>query len=150
VANLGDFKASAGQIPAIQAYYHEFRRVPGFAYEPGGYATGFIISELVKAGAQGLWWQNAMDDAGTPGSVVVASASLYQRVTPTLKIAGSPAGSWDEDVTVKTGAVHWWLPAAPPPPPPGLPAWAVAAEADLAAAAQLLGGVAAAIAANAK
>ena len=61
----------------------------------GGYATGYIISELVAAGAVGLWWQNAMNDAGVPGSVVSPHAGVYQRVTPTV---AHPVAGVDEDV----------------------------------------------------
>lgn len=113
LANLGDFKATLAQIPAIQAYYHAFRRVPGFAYQAGGYATRFIIDQLVAHAATGLWWQNAMDDAGVPGSVVSPNAGVYQRVTPTVP---HPVAGVDEDVTVNGAYVHWWMPTPPPPP----------------------------------
>src|SRR6266436_8817267 len=45
LANLGDFAATPAQITAIQAYYHEFRRVAGFAFQFGGYATAYIIDQ---------------------------------------------------------------------------------------------------------
>lgn len=121
VANLGDFAATAADIPAIHEYYAAFRRVAGFGYQAGGYATGYIIDELVKAGAIGLWWQNAMNDSGSLGSVVSPNASMYQRVTPTVGVPGVKAGDIDENVYGFGPATpNFWVsqPASPPPPPP--------------------------------
>lgn len=120
IANLGDFAATADQLAAIHAYYYAFRRVPGFSYQPGGYATGYIIEQLVAAGAIGVWWQNAIDDQGVSGSVVADHASIYQRRTPTLTIAGTAPGDFDEDVWGfgPSPSPAWWMPSPPPPPPP--------------------------------
>jgi len=121
LANLGDFAAAAADLAEIHDYYYAFRRVPRFVYQPGGYGTGWLIDQLVAAGAIGVWWQNAMDDQGVSGSVVSQHASIYQRVTPSRAIAGSQAADFDEDVYgFGPAEPAWWLPApvAPPPPPP--------------------------------
>lgn len=118
LCNVGDFAASAAQIGAIHAYYYGFRVALG-DYQPGGYATGYIIDQLVAGGAIGLWWQNAMDDGGLAGSVVSPHASVYQRTGHTHTIAGFPDGAWDEDAYgLGPDRPHWWMPGAPPPPPP--------------------------------
>lgn len=118
LANLGDFQATAAQIGAIHAYYYGFRTALG-PYQPGGYATGYIIDQLVAGGAIGLWWQNAMDDGGLAGSVVSPHASVYQRTGHTHTIAGFPDSDWDEDAFgLGPDRPHWWMPGAPPPPPP--------------------------------
>jgi hypothetical protein len=119
LCNVGDFAATPDQISVIHAYYRAFRLAVG-AFQPGGYATGYIIDQLVAAGAVGLWWQNAMNDAGELGSHVSPHADVYQRVTPTLHIADIAAGMWDEDAVVKSGSVHWWQSTAPPVPVPDL------------------------------
>lgn len=130
LANLGDFAAAASQIPLIHDYYYAFRRVPGFNFQAGGYATGYIIDQLVAQGAEGCWWQNAMDDAGELGSVVSAHASIYQRTQHTRPlIAGCAPGDYDEDVydmPTSPARPAWYYPAptpapAPPPPAPSPP-----------------------------
>lgn len=127
LANLGDFAAGAGQLGAIHDYYFEFRRAPGFVWQAGGYATRYVIDGLVGQGAVGLWWQNAMDDAGVPGSIVSPNASIYQRTQHTRPlIAGCAATDYDEnvyDMPTSPARPAWYYPAptpapAPPPPPP--------------------------------
>jgi len=112
VVNVGDFAASPDELDDIMGYYHAWRQQTA-GWQTGGYATAYIIAGLVARGATGLWWQNAIDDEGTPGSVVSPHAAVYQRVTPTLAIAGSKPGDWDEDVAVGT-PVAWWRPAPAP------------------------------------
>ena len=124
---VGDFAAIPGQLAPIHAYYHAFRAETG-AWQTGGYATSYIIGELVAQGAEGLWWQSAEDDQGVPGSIVNAHTSVYQRVTPTRpRIAGTGPGDYDEDVYgFGPSAVSWWMPAAPDPagnPAPSEGAW---------------------------
>jgi Domain of unknown function (DUF1906) len=116
LANLGDFAATAAQVPVIHDYYRAFHSVPGFTWQAGGYATAYIIGQLHAEGAEGVWWQNAMDDSGTPGSLVSAFASLYQRVAPTKTIAGTAAGDYDEDVYGfgPAAPVFWAKPEAAP------------------------------------
>ena len=111
LVNVGDFAATTAEISAIHAYYHAFRNAT-LAWQTGGYATGYIIGELVAGGAEGLWWQNAMNDAGVPGAKVSPHASIYQRVTPTV---AHPIAGVDEDAIVTPGAVHWWKAATPAP-----------------------------------
>lgn len=119
LANLGDFAATAEQIAVIHDYYYGFHQQL-LAYQVGGYATGYIIEQLVAGGAIGIWWQNAIDDEGVSGSVVTAAASLYQRTTPTLPaIAGTSPGDYDEDVYGFQTAPNWWQPAAAAPPATG-------------------------------
>lgn len=118
LANLADFAATPVQIDTIHDYYFAFRTAIG-GYQPGGYGTAYVINQLVAAGAEGLWWQNAMDNQGVPGSVVSQHASVYQRVRPTRVIAGAAAGSFDEDVQgFGPSQVSWWMPAARPAVPP--------------------------------
>lgn len=122
LANVGDFAAAPGDLDLIEAYYHAFRPFVS-EWQAGGYATSYIIAGLVQRGAQGVWWQNAMDDQGVPGNVVSPHASVYQRVTPTRQIAGSKPGDWDEDVSgFGPARVNWWR-AAPPPPADEPPGW---------------------------
>jgi hypothetical protein len=118
LVNVGDFAGASAQLDVIEAYYHAFRAETEATWQTGGYATAFIIAGLGLRGAQGLWWQNAMDDGGVPGDVVSPHASLYQRVRPTRSIAGSKAGDWDEDIAVGGVAVNWWRPAGAPAPKP--------------------------------
>jgi len=101
-ANVGDFVAMMSDIPVIAAYYTAFASTcAASGQKAGGYGTGFIIDQLAQRGALGVWWQNAIDDAGFPGSDVSPAANIYQRVTPTLSI---PGADYDEDVVVKPWA----------------------------------------------
>lgn len=118
VVNLGDFKPTPAQVPAIHSYFAGFdAEVPDFAI--CAYATSYLIGQLAALGAHPIWWQNAMDDQGVRGNVVHPTASLYQRVTPTAHVS-APGGSWDEDVILKP--IPWWTaaraPSAPPSPRP--------------------------------
>lgn len=121
--NVGDFVATPQQIPAIVAYYNEFFTAAGGLFTPGGYGTRFIIDSLAAAGCQGIWWQNAMNDNGVTGDIVSIHAGLYQRVIPTVGIAGVAAGDVDEDVVL--APIPWWtatgVAGADPPAPKGLP-----------------------------
>lgn len=114
LVNVGDFAADEAQLTTIESYYHAFRQATEATWQTGGYATGYIIDGLVARGAQGLWWQNAENDAGVAGDVVSEHAGVYQRVTRTRPlVADARAGDYDEDVTVNGAAVHWWeAPAA--------------------------------------
>lgn len=116
LCNVGDFAATAAQIPEIAAYYNAFVAQVSI-YQYGGYATGYIIDELVAAGCKGIWWQNAMNDGGILGSTVSNWASVYQDVRVTLPpIAGTRPGDYDQDVNI--GTIHW----ATTDPPPVIPA----------------------------
>lgn len=138
---VADFAATAGQLDALMGYYHAWRQETG-QWQTGGYATGFVIGGLVARGAQGLWWQNAMDDAGMRGTTVSPHAAVYQRTAPTRVIAGTRAGDWDENVAVGSPAVAWWRPGgpapAPAPPPVPAPSWQAQALAAAEALAALL------------
>jgi hypothetical protein len=114
LVNVADFAATPGELDALMAYYHAWRQETA-GWQTGAYATGYVIGGLAARGATGLFWQNAMNDAGSPGSAVSPHAALYQRVSPTRVIAGTRAGDWDENVAVGAPAVAWWRPAAPPP-----------------------------------
>lgn len=127
-ANVGDWAVAAAEVGAIRGYYYGWRH--GLAeYQPGagGYGCAYILGQLAEGGAVGIWWQNAIDAEGVPGSIVSPHASIYQRTTPTRSIAGTPAGQWDEDAC-GFGPVPeppWWRPApapAPEPPAPAVPA----------------------------
>ncbi len=118
---VGDFPATPDQIAFIKAYYNAFKAVcaarsagPRCA---GGYATAFIIDELVAAGCSGPWWQNAENDSGIPGDVVSPNAALYQRVKPTLPAI--PGGGYDEDAVLQPLA--WWTRTVPKPQPQPTP-----------------------------
>lgn len=125
LANIGDFAAAGSQIDQIAAYYTAFGSpVIAAGYIRGGYATGFIIDALAGRGYTGVWWQNAMNDAGQPGSTVSPNAAIYQRTAPTKSITGTPPDAYDEDVIVKP--VWYWgqpkpAPAPQPTPTPSLP-----------------------------
>lgn len=67
----------------------------------GGYGDAAIIDALVAWGVSGPHWQTA----AWSGGALSENASLYQRVTPTLAIAGA-AGEYDEDVILKS--IIWW------------------------------------------
>lgn len=126
VVNIGDFQATPQQIPAIAQYYDAFAaQWTTASYELMGYGTGYIIQQLVQSGCQGLWWQNAENDQGVPGDVVIPEAALYQRVTPTVSIPGA-SGGWDEDVVVNGASIPWWtnsIPSPTPAPPPSPHQW---------------------------
>lgn len=127
--NVGDFAATAEDMPGIDAYYQAIEQAATNPGQPqrmiGGYGTAFIIDSLVTAGRSGTWWQNAMNDVNEAGDVVSANTDLYQRVTPTRPaIAGA---SYDEDVVVNNRVLALWLqtPVTPAPPvwvPPPAPA----------------------------
>lgn len=114
--NVGDFVATADQIPFIAGYYNAFFDNVGPAFAPGGYGTRFIIDALAASGCKGIWWQNAMNDAGVTGDVVSIHAGLYQRVVPTVGIAGVAAGDVDEDVVL--APIPWWTATGVADPPP--------------------------------
>ncbi len=113
--NVSDFQPTATQIAALSAYLEAFETALGdYAYGP--YGTSYVINTLAHTSRQ-LWWQNAENDNGVPGDIVNPAAVLYQRVTPTLAIAGASPGSWDEDVVVNTASPPWWGPATKPTTP---------------------------------
>lgn len=122
LVNVGDWAPGVADVPAISAYYDAYRQQLA-EYQPGagGYGTGWIILKLAQEWPLDLWWQNAINDQGTPGDQVVSAASIYQRIRPTLAPVGA-AGSYDEDAYGfgPYPAPHWWgtLTTAPPPPPP--------------------------------
>ena len=119
LCNVGDFAATPAQISAIQAYYDAFA-AEASAYQYGGYATGYIIDELVALGCKGIWWQNAENDNGSLGSALSINASVYQDVVETLpEIAGSPRSDYDQDVNV--GVINWATIDPPPVPDPLIP-----------------------------
>lgn len=105
LVNVGDFIVTPDEVDVIHAYYMAFTaEVDKWQY--GAYGTAYIIDGLVKLGAHGLWWQNAMNDQNESGSVVSPNAGIYQRVTPTKIITGVSAASYDEDVIIRN--VNWW------------------------------------------
>jgi hypothetical protein len=109
--NLADFKPSAGQIGAIGDYFAGYLAQTK-TWQVLPYATGFVLKSLGVLG-----WQNAMDDNGVPGSVVVPTAVMYQDTQPTLTI---PNASYDQDVVINPTLVNWWkkgthMPSAPLP-----------------------------------
>ena len=107
---VGDFQAIGDQIATVHDYYYAFRQETEDTWQTGGYATSYMISALVAAGAEGLWWQNAMTDEGVSGDIVNPHASVYQRVTPTRQIKDAE-GDYDEDVSgFGPAAVNWWRP----------------------------------------
>lgn len=112
--NIADFKPAPTQIRALADYLNAFEAALQGEYVFGPYGTSWVISQLTHNEADELWWQNAEDNNGVSGSIVNPGAALYQRVTPTLSIAGS-TGSWDEDVILKP--IPWWTSAAPSPTP---------------------------------
>ena len=115
VCNVGDFAATAAQIPAIEAYYNAFVAQVA-AYQFGGYATGYIIDQLVALGCKGIWWQNAENDEGVPGNELSPYATVYQDVVETLpEIAGSPRSDYDQDAII--GNINWAMTDPPPIPP---------------------------------
>lgn len=122
LVNVGDWAPGPADLGAIEAYYLAYRGQLA-EYQPGagGYGTGWVIDQLAATWPLDLWWQNAINDQGTPGDQVVAAASIYQRIRPTLAPVGA-AGSYDEDAYGfgPYPAPHWWgtLTTAPPPPPP--------------------------------
>lgn len=125
LVNVGDWAVEPAQLGAITAYYFAFREQLA-EYQPGagGYGTGYVIKALAANWPSDIWWQNAIDNQGVPGSVVVDEASIYQRTRPTKPLAGV-AGSYDEDAYGfgRRASLSWWFtaPSAPPPPPP--PSW---------------------------
>jgi hypothetical protein len=103
--NIGDFAATPSETADVCAYLAAWSaQVTDAGYTVGAYGTRWIIEQMVSLGASACWWQNAMDDQGSLGSVVSPHASLYQRVTPSLVIPGG--GGWDEDEIL--GLVSWW------------------------------------------
>lgn len=122
LVNVGDWAPGPADLPAILAYYSAYwQQLAEYQPGAGGYGTGWIIDQLAASNPHDLWWQNAINDQGTPGDQVVAAASIYQRIRPTLAPVGA-AGSYDEDAYGfgPCPAPHWWgtLTTAPPPPPP--------------------------------
>jgi len=110
--NVSDFKPTAAQLPALDAYRIALEgSIAG--YEPGPYGTGFVIVNLARPGE--FWWQNAEDDGTVRGDVIQPATALYQRVTPVLTVEGAAQGSWDEDVILAT--IPWWDPTPTPVPP---------------------------------
>jgi Domain of unknown function (DUF1906) len=111
--NIGDFAATEDQIPFIRSYYEAFAAGinPRMA---GGYGTGYIINQLAPV-CTGIWWQNAMDDEGVPGSTITPHTAIYQRTSITL--SPIPGGGYDEDVLVNNIPVQLWLGVAPIPTP---------------------------------
>lgn len=105
VVNLADFAASPAQLPAIAAYFDAFR-AEAAQYQTCGYGTAYVLEELAPARPGVVWWQNAEDDNGVPGSVVWPGAWLYQRTAPTLQIPGVGQSQYDEDLVIR--APNWW------------------------------------------
>jgi Domain of unknown function (DUF1906)/Putative peptidoglycan binding domain len=118
--NVGDFAVDPGQVSTINAYFTAFEGVVNSSgFMAGGYGTGYIISILAPDHQGAYWWQNAMNDNGVPGDVVVGAASIYQRIRPTKVIVGTPASDYDEDLVMVP--VPFWGKAIIPPPPPPIP-----------------------------
>lgn len=108
MVNLADFAPTPTQLPAIRAYWLAYLAETS-AWRVLPYGTGWLLQALDTLG-----WQNAMNDNGMVGSAVVPQAVLYQRVIPTLHIAGTAAGEYDEDVILQP--LPWWgspQPSAP-------------------------------------
>jgi hypothetical protein len=65
--------------------------------------------EIVEAGASaGIAWRWQAE--AWSGRTVSPVAQLYQRISPTLEIAGAAPGDWDEDV-VLVDSYPWWTSA---------------------------------------
>lgn len=115
VVNLGDFAPIPSEVPVIRDYWTAYvQQVNAWSVIP--YGTGWLLQQLALYG-----WQNAMDNNGFSGSMVVPEAVLYQRVRPTRSI---PNASYDEDVVISP--LHWWVSSVPipvPAPPPQRPWW---------------------------
>lgn len=128
LVNVGDWAVLSSQVSAVESYYAAYRQSLGeYQSGAGGYGTGGIITYLSASYPDDLWWQNAIDDLGQSGSVVSQSASIYQRVRPTLTIPGA-AGQYDENVYGfgPRPVISWWQPGAAqpapsPPPADGIP-----------------------------
>lgn len=77
------------------------------------YGSDSVIDYLATQGF-GTGWQTE----AWSGAAISSNAVLYQRVTPTLTIAGTAPGDYDEDAIL--GTMPWWEPDAPVPstPPP--------------------------------
>jgi len=124
LVNVGDWAVASNQVSAVEAYYAAYRDTLGaWVAGAGGYGTAAIITYLANRYPDDLWWQNAIDDLGQPGDVVSPHASLYQRVRPTLTIAGA-AGDYDENAYGfgPRPVIGWWAPGAAQPAPQPQPA----------------------------
>lgn len=116
LVNIGDFAASSGEVGTIHAYYFAWREATS-PWQTGGYGTRYLIDSLYARGARGLFWQNAMDDAGVKGSTVSSHAGLYQRIAHTRPlIAGMKASDYDENITVNGAVINFWKTTQPKPP----------------------------------
>lgn len=81
-------------------------------------ARGVYGSLAVVESAIGVPWR--WQSEAWSGSTVSPMADLYQRISPTVQIAGAKAGDWDEDVVLVTLPV-WSATPAPAPPAPTPP-----------------------------
>jgi hypothetical protein len=115
--NLSDFAPPPSDIPQILAYWRAYKADASYL-QVGGYATGYVIDQLVKAGETGPWWQNAMNDSGWLGTTLHPQTSLYQDTSPTLPAIAGAAGQYDQDVIIDS-SLRWWTLDPPPVIPQG-------------------------------
>lgn len=120
LVNVGDWGVLPEQVGTVQAYYDAWRAgLQEYAAGAGGYGTSGIIHYLAADYPDDIWWENAINDLGFFGDQVNPSASLYQRVRPTLAIPGA-IGEYDESVYGfgPRPSLAWWGTSAPVPAPP--------------------------------
>lgn len=102
-----DFDEPAGDFAANAAYLAAAAAASG---RPAGpYGALALADYMITGGHCGYAWQSQ----AWSGTVVSQHANLYQRETPTLAIAGSKPGDWDEDVLLLPFPL--WQPAAASP-----------------------------------
>lgn len=94
---------------SVLAYFRGARDASG--RQVRGYGSDAVIDALAQDGFAKGWQTEAWS-----GSTVSPNAALYQRVTPTLAVAGA-AGEYDEDVILDP-SLPWWTPAPAPAPAP--------------------------------